>query len=149
MKRLKNLLFLALVVASCFVALSVQAQSNVDIQEDVLTFNDTTATFTIPYNATKVMITLVDSTISGTDTVYAYVGTYSSFGTRYAAVAPHDLNGTAQTTNVSPMIPGNGNTRSYLIDYGIPIQSVYLIRSNESTDDKYQPKTRIVISSFY
>lgn len=136
-----------LLILTLFCAFSIQAQSDI---ETFFTIGDTTETFYVDGNTNMVYITVADSTLTGTDSIHLFVIT----GTRpyYSPVSVRDVNSTALTTyvasaGVAGMIPGAGLTRTYAFEpKQIPGNRFIILRSNESTDDLYAPKTRIVIS---
>ena len=121
--------------------------NSIDTQEDVLSFTDTTALFGLPANAKYIAITIVDSSMTGTDTVKAYART----GGRpyYSLLALHEASQTTTTTNVTLLVPGAGVTSTYLVPDNVLVTELYLVRTNESTDDAYLPKTRIVVRYSY
>ncbi len=118
-------------------------------QETFFTIGDTTETFQISGNAKGVLITVVDSSLAGVDTIYVQGLTGgNSSDIRYSTISALDMNRTADATYVTPLIPTNGLTRSYLLDQKAVWRAIRIVRSNESTDDLYAPKTRIVVTEF-
>jgi len=114
--------------------------------ETFFTIGDTTETFSVSGNPSRVFITVVDSSIAGTDTIFVQVK-QNGVVTAYGQLAVHDANATAQATNVVSMIPGDTKTGIYWFNVSdIPGGTFRIVRSNESTNDLYAPKTRIFVN---
>lgn len=130
----------------------VQAQNTGTI-EFALINTDTTELVSLPQGAKNIVITVVDSALAGVDTIFAFVRTGGSgnLPARYSPLAVHDLYQTTTATNVDRMIPTNGLTRSYIIPVTmiLPTMDLFFVRSNESTDDNYLPRTRMVVTYSY
>ena len=123
---------------------NVKAQ---DAQETFFTIGDTTETFSIPGGVSKVFITVVDSSLAGVDTIFAQIKISGGVVTSYSPLAVRSANATAPTTYVTSMIPGNDATGTFQFDAKeIPGGTFRLVRSNESTNDLYAPRTRITVS---
>lgn len=122
------------------------SESKAQTDLDVLIFTDTTASFNVPPGTTTIFITVVDSALSGTDSVVAQAIVGSGI-TYYSSIGVHDLNATATTTYLPVMIPGNGLTKTYSLEAKyIPSGQLRIVRLNEQTDDAYAPKTRLVVN---
>ncbi len=147
MKILKSLiviLFLYLVLSST----ESKAQ-----EFDVLTFTDTTASFTIPSGTRQVFLTVVDSAIAGVDTVICQAPTYNTtMGTTFWSwLSAQDLAKTSVATYVDRMIPGTSTTsptaRTYVFNTSEMVSGTFrVVRLNTGTDNAYQPKTRLIVN---
>lgn len=131
-----------------FILTSESKSQILETQETFFTIGDTAQTFQLGNNTKYVLITVVDSSLTGTDTIYVK-GITGANGSdlRYSLLSTYDLYRTAQATLVTYMSPGNGLTKSYMLNE-VPFRALYIVRSNESTDDLYAPKTRIVVTEF-
>lgn len=140
---------LILTVALLFCLFKISNAQILNTQETFFTIGDTTETFQIGGNVKGVLITVVDSSLTGTDTVFVkgLTGANSS-DNRYSLLSVYDMYRTAQATLSTSMIPGNGLTKSYYLDLTIPFRAIQIVRSNQSTDNLYAPKTRIVVTEF-
>lgn len=142
----KIILTIFLLFAGIFLVNIESKAQIISSQETFFTIGDTTETFNVPSNATRIVITVVDSSLAGVDTVFVKgITGISGNDVRYSLLSVYDLARTAQATLVTSMIPTNGLTKSYLLTE-VPWRSIQLVRSNESTDDLYAPKTRIVVT---
>ena len=117
--------------------------TNVETAEDVLSFGDTTASFGLVAGAKGISITVVDSAMTGTDSVRIY----SKSGSRpyYSLLSVHEYSQTTTTTNVNLIIPGNGVTSTYLVPDEYLVTDLYVVRVNATPN--YSPVTRIVVRS--
>lgn len=122
---------------------NVKAQ---DAQETYFALGDTTETFSVSGNPSRVYITVVDSSVAGTDTIWVQVK-QNGVVTAYGQLGVHDANATSQTTNVVSMIPGDAKTGVYWFDVkDIPVGVFRIFRSNVSTNNAYTPRTRIFVN---
>ena len=130
-----------------FLVIAFAFQKEVKAQDETFfTIGDTTETFSVSGNPSRVFITVVDSSIAGTDTIFVQVK-QNGVVTAYGQLAVHDANATAQATNVVSMIPGDTKTGVYWFNVSdIPGGTFRIVRSNESTNDLYAPKTRIFVN---
>ncbi len=140
---MKSIIFAILLFFAFAFAFQEEAKAQ---GETFFTIGDTTETFSVSGNPSRVFITVVDSSIAGTDTVFVQVK-QSGVVTVYGQLAVHDANATAQATNVVSMIPGDTKTGVYWFNVSdIPGGTFRIVRSNESTNDLYAPKTRIFVN---
>ncbi len=142
---MKSIIFAILLFLVLAFGFQKEAKSQ-DAQETFFAVGDTVETFSVSGNPSRVFITVVDSSIAGTDTVFVQVK-QSGVVTVYGQLAVHDANATAQATNVVSMIPGDTKTGVYWFNVSdIPGGTFRIVRSNESTNDLYAPKTRIFVN---
>ncbi len=129
-------------------ALILQKESkSQDAVETYFAIGDTTETFTIPPGSDRVFITVVDSAMAGTDTIFAQIKISGGVLTSYSPLSVRNTNATALTTYVTSMIPGDATAGTFLFNSAdIPGATFRLVRSNESTNDLYAPRTRITVS---
>ena len=140
---MKSIIFAILLFFAIVFAFQKEAKSQ---DETFFTIGDTTETFSVSGNPSRVFITVVDSSIAGTDTIFVQVK-QNGVVTAYGQLAVHDANATAQATNVVSMIPGDTKTGIYWFNVSdIPGGTFRIVRSNESTNDLYAPKTRIFVN---
>jgi len=140
---MKSIIFAILLFFAIAFGFQKEAKSQ---DETFFTIGDTTETFSVSGNPSRVFITVVDSSIAGTDTVFVQVK-QNGVVTVYGQLAVHDANATAQATNVVSMIPGDTKTGIYWFNVSdIPGGTFRIVRSNESTNDLYAPKTRIFVN---
>jgi len=156
--KIKNLVVITLIIAGISFALFGLVKSDVTTpiktagyQEDALRFTDTTAQFFLS-GEKNIAITISDSTLIGTDTVFAFIKT-GNLGiitglARSSQIAVHNLAETTTTTNVDRMIPGDGLTRTYIYESIFPIYELWLVRSNKSSNNAYAPVTRVIVGSW-
>lgn len=128
-----------------FIALSFTSQVKAQ-EETFFALGDTTETFSVSGNPSRVYITVVDSSVAGTDTIWVQVK-QNGVVTAYGQLGVHDANATSQTTNVVSMIPGDAKTGVYWFDVkDIPVGVFRIFRSNVSTNNAYTPRTRIFVN---
>lgn len=141
MKQIKSLIAISLFLIALSFTSEVKAQD-----ETFFAVGDTTETFSVSGNPSRVYITVVDSSVAGTDTIWVQVK-QNGVVTTYGQLAVHDANATAQATNVVSMIPGDANTGVYWFDVkDIPVGMFRIYRSNRSTNNAYAPRTRIFVN---
>lgn len=121
------------------------------IRNSILQIGDTTEVYDV-FGAKSVMITVVDSSNSLVDSLYAFVqggDTTSTVNFYWAPVAVHDVGNATLTTNTVLIKPGDGTNGSYIIAQPdgspIPFTRLRIVRSNKSTNDLYAPRTKISV----
>jgi len=133
-----------------FLVIAFGFQKEAKSQDAVETFfavGDTTETFNVPAGANKIFITVVDSSVAGTDTIWAQIKISGGVVTSYSPLAVRNANATAPTTYVTSMIPGDNTAGTYQFDAKeIPGATFRVYRSNVSTNNAYAPRTRITVS---
>lgn len=147
MKSIKSILATVFVVMLLFTATGwFGGAGNPQSQETVFTVGDTAELFNVA-NASTILLTVVDSALAGVDTIKCQIVTGLTVN-RFSLVAMHNLAQPTATTNDTLLIPTNGLTRTYEYKSNVPISKVNVYRTNESTNDAYAPRTRIVLTSY-
>jgi len=119
------------------------------LQNDSLTFGDTTALFKFNDPSNNFSLTIVDSSSSSyTDSVRVYLVTGGQATNRYyySLLAVHAQSQATTTTNTSILIPGDGLSDTYNYHSDSPIYAVYVVRVNYLTAG-YTAKTKLAIVS--
>lgn len=157
----KNILSAAIFIALFFSVFLIGSntettetkQREVTPTNALLQFTDTTEVFDVT-NAKVVTICVVDSSDSKADTIFAFIrggDTTSTSNVYWSQVALHDVAQTTTTTNVASMIPGDGVTKTYsvvsVVGSGVIFTQLRVVRSNESTNDAYTPRTKIAVNT--
>jgi len=114
-------------------------------------FTDTSTTYSVS-NAKVVYFTVRDSSMTGTDTLHVTIEkVYPNTGIALRSIITlYDLSQTTTTTRIasSLMIAGDNTTKTFAFYPGNVVSDVRftgtfrIVRTNESTDDAYLPKTR-------
>ena len=151
MKQLK--IFLpALLIVMYFSFSGFFGSSAPKTENYILQIGDTSHVFDV-FGATSVVVTVVDSSNSLNDTIYVQTrggDTTSSVAFYWSTIAIHNVGIAAQTTfltNTCDGVASDGTTRTYALAPFDVYTQIRVLRSNESTNDLYAPRTKISVKS--